>query len=41
MEHHKTFKLLNDSTVSKFVGRKWIVVINLSGGQYCWEEYKV
>ena len=34
MEHHKIFKLLNDSTVSKFVRRKWIEVNDLSGGQY-------
>ena len=34
MEHHKISKLLNDSTVSKFVIRKWIEVNDLSGGQY-------
>ena len=34
MEHHKISKLLNDSTVSKFVTRKWIEVNYLSGGQY-------
>ena len=34
MEHHKISKLLNDSTVSKFVTRKWIEVNNLSSGQY-------
>ena len=27
-------KLLNDSSVSKFVTRKWIQVNDLSGGQY-------
>ena len=34
MEHHKISKLLNDSTVSKFVTRKWIEVNDLSCGQY-------
>ena len=34
MEHHKISKLLNDSTVSKFVTEKWIEVNNLSVGQY-------
>ena len=34
MKLHKIFKLLNNSTVSKFVTRKWIEVNNLSGGQY-------
>ena len=34
MEHHKTSKLLNDSTVLKFVTRKWIEVNDLSAG-YC------
>ena len=34
MKHYKTTKLLNDSTVSKFVIRKWIEVNDLSGGQY-------
>ena len=32
MEHHKISKLLKDSTVSKFVTRKWIEVSELSGG---------
>ena len=34
MEQYKIFKFLNDSTVSKFVTRKRIDVINLTGGQY-------
>ena len=34
MEHYKISKLSNDSTVSKFVTRKWIEVNDLSGGQY-------
>ena len=33
MEHYKICKLLNDSTVPKFV-RKWIEVNYLSNGQY-------
>ena len=38
MEHHKISKLLNDSTLSKFVTRKWIEVNDLPGGQ---QKYKV
>ena len=34
MEHHKLSKLLKDSTVSKFVTRKWIEGNDLSSGQY-------
>ena len=34
MEHYKVSKLLFDSTVSKFVTKKWIEVNDLSGGQY-------
>ena len=34
MEHHKTSKLSNDSTASKFVARKWIEVDDLLNGQY-------
>ena len=34
MKQHKISKLLNDSTVSKFVTRKWIEVKGLLGGQY-------
>ena len=35
MEHYKISKLLNDSTVSKFVTKKWIQINGLSNGQYC------
>ena len=34
MEHYKISNLLNDSTVSKFVTRKWIKLIDLSNDQY-------
>ena len=34
MEHQKKSRLLNDSTVSKLVTRKWIEVNDLPGGQY-------
>ena len=34
MQHYRKYKLLNDSTVLKFVTRKWIEVNDLSGGQY-------
>ena len=34
MEHYKISKLLNDSTVSKFVTKKWIEINNLLSGQY-------
>ena len=34
MEHHKLFELLNDSTESKFVTRKWIEVNDLSNDRY-------
>ena len=34
MEHHKISKLLNDSTVSKFVTRKWVKVNDLLGSEY-------
>ena len=34
MEHYKISTLLNDSTVSKFVTKKWVEVNNLSSGQY-------
>ena len=33
MEHYKISKLLNDSTVSKFVTKKWVKVTDLSRGQ--------
>ena len=34
MEHYKRFKLLNDSTVSKFVTKKWVEVNDLPSGLY-------
>ena len=34
IEHYKISKLLNDSTVSKFVTKKWFEVNGLSIGQY-------
>ena len=34
MEHYKISKLLNDSTVSKFVTKKWVEVNDLASGQY-------
>ena len=34
MQYHKISKLLNDSTVSNFVSRKWIEVNDLSNGKY-------
>ena len=34
MEHDKISKLLNVSTVSKVVIKKWMEVNDLSGGQY-------
>ena len=34
MEHYKISKLLKDSTVSKFVTKKWIKINDLSTGQY-------
>ena len=34
MEHYKISKLLNDSTVSKFLTKKWIEVNDLSSCQY-------
>ena len=34
MEHYKISKLLNNSTVSKFVTKKWIEINDLSSGQY-------
>ena len=34
MEHYKISKLLNDSTMSKFVTKKWIEVNDLSSSQY-------
>ena len=34
MEHYKISKLLNDLIVFKFVTKKLVKVIDLSGGQY-------
>ena len=34
MEHYKISKLLNDSSVLKFVTKKWIEVNDLSSGLY-------
>ena len=34
MELYKISKLLNNSTVSEFVTKRWIEVNDLSGGQY-------
>ena len=34
MKHYKVSKLLNDSTVSKFLTMKWVEVNDLSSGQY-------
>ena len=34
MRHYKISKLLNDSTVLKFVTREWIEVNDLSGVEY-------
>ena len=34
MEHYKISKVLNDSTVSRFVTKKWVEVNDLSNGQY-------
>ena len=33
MEHYEISKLLNNSTVSKFVTKKWIQINDLSSGQ--------
>ena len=34
MAHYKISNLINVSTASKFMARKWIEVNDLSGGQY-------
>ena len=34
MEHYKISKLLNDSTVSKFLTKRWIDVNDLASSQY-------
>ena len=39
MEQHKIPKLLNDSTVLKFVTMKWIEVNDLL--IFCWQDCKV
>ena len=39
MEQHKISKLLNNSTLSKFMTRKWIEVNNLWNGQYSVNHY--
>ena len=38
MEHHKISNSLNNSTVTKFVTRKWKEVNYLSGAQYSFNE---
>ena len=34
MEPYKISKLLNDSTLSNFVTKKWVEINHLSSGQY-------
>ena len=34
MDHHEISKLLNDSTISRFVAKRWIEVNKLSNSQY-------
>ena len=34
MEHHKIFKLLNNSIVLKFLTKKWIEINDLLNEQY-------
>ena len=38
MEHYKISKLLDNSTESNIVTRKWTDINDLSGGQYCVHE---
>ena len=38
MYHHKISKLLNDSTVSKFMTKKLVKVNYLSSGQYSFNK---
>ena len=38
MEHYEMSKLLNDSTVSKFVTKKWVEVNDVSSGRYSVSE---
>ena len=40
MKHYKISKLLSNSSISKFVTRKWIEVIDWSGGQYSVKKNK-
>ena len=35
LEHYKISKLLNDSTVTKFVAKKWVKVNDLSSPGQC------
>ena len=41
MEHCKISKFLDDSTVSKFMTRKWIEVNDLLNRQFSDKKYKV
>ena len=34
MKHHEISKKLSDSSLSKFVTKKWTEVVDLSSGQY-------
>ena len=38
MEHHKISKLLNDSTIWKFVTKKWTEINYLSSSQYSFNK---
>ena len=38
MEHRKISKLINNSTLSKFLTRKWIEVNDLFGNQYSFNK---
>ena len=38
MEHYEMSKLLSNSTVSKFVTKKWVEVNDVSSGQYSASE---
>ena len=40
MEHHKISKLLNNSTVSNFMTKKWIKVNDLFNREYCVNKSK-
>ena len=39
MEYYKISKLLNNSTVSKFITKEWIEINDLSSGQYSINKY--